>query len=123
MSRKRTILAVDDDEAFLVTLKDILEDAGYIAYVLSEPDKIEAYIDRYAPDVLIIDIFMPGRTGFNIVEDFRDKGVYDEIPKIFLTCLDDDVEKMTARACGVGQYVTKPFEPEVLIEKIKKAVK
>jgi DNA-binding response OmpR family regulator len=116
---KKTILAIDDDAALLVTLTDILEEAGYKTIALADPLQTEKYIEMYDPDLLLIDIFMPDRTGFNLIEDFREKGVYLEIPKIFLTCLDDDVEKMTARACGVERYITKPFEPEELIACIK----
>ena len=65
---------------------------------------------------------MPERTGFNLIEDFRDKGLYQDLPKIFLTCLDDDVEKMTARACGVSLYMTKPFQPEELIQKVNQTL-
>jgi len=116
---KKIILAIDDDETFLSTLKDIFEPEGFDFKTLSDPSKAEQYIDRLNPDLLIIDIFMPKRTGFNLVEDFKDRGLYQKMPKIFLTCLDDDVEKMTARACGVTHYVTKPFHPEELVRRVK----
>lgn len=115
----KNILAIDDDKDFLKTLKDILEIEGYRVKTLSEPLKAEQYIERYRPDLLILDVFMPGRTGFNIVEDFGEKGFYRELPKIFLTCLDDDVEKITARAHGVGLYITKPFQPEELVRLVR----
>ncbi|MBU0683329.1 MAG: response regulator [Candidatus Omnitrophica bacterium] len=117
---EKTILAIDDDKAFLSTLRDIFEPEGFDLKTLSDSTKAEEYIDKYHPDLLIIDIFMPGRSGFNLLEDFKDKGLYQNLPKIFLTCLDDDVEKMTARSCGVEHYVTKPFQPEELIRRIKK---
>ncbi len=116
----KIILAIDDDEVFLCTLKDIFEPEGFEFKTLSDPSKAEQYIDQYNPDLLIIDIFMPKRTGFNIVEDFKDKGLYKDVPKIFLTCLDDDIEKMTARACGVTHYITKPFSPDELVRRVKK---
>ncbi len=119
---KKTILAVDDDKIFLETIKDIIEAEGYEVRTLSDPTQVESYIEKYDPDLLIIDIFMPERTGFNLIEDFRDKGMYQDLPKIFVTCLDDDVERMTARACGVDQYMTKPFQPEDLIRNINTAL-
>lgn len=118
----KIILAIDDDENFLSTIKDILEAEGYEVKTLADPTKTEHYIEKYHPDLLIIDIFMPERTGFNLIEDFRDKGLYQDLPKIFLTCLDDDVEKMTARACGVSLYMTKPFQPEELIQKVNQTL-
>jgi len=119
----KIILAIDDDKAFLITLKDIFEPEGFQVQTLSDPSKAEQYIDKYDPDLLIIDVFMPKRTGFNLVEDFRDKGLYQNLPKIFLTCLDDDIEKMTARACGVTHYITKPFQPEELVRRVKTILK
>lgn len=116
---RHKILAIDDNKEFLATLKDILEDKGYEVITLSDPVKAEHYIDKYAPELIIIDIFMPGRSGFNLIEDFNEKGLYERIPKIFLTCLDDDVERMTARACGVAQYLTKPFQPDELLDMVQ----
>jgi twitching motility two-component system response regulator PilG len=118
----KIILAIDDDENFLSTIKDILESEGYEVKTLADPTKAEHYIEKYHPDLLIIDIFMPERTGFNLIEDFKDKGLYQDLPKIFLTCLDSDVEKMTARACGVSLYMTKPFQPEELIQKVNQTL-
>jgi len=115
----KTILAIDDDQEFLTTLKDILESEGYKVMTLSDPTRAEHFIEKYDPGLLILDVFMPRRTGFNLLEDFNKKGIYGDLPKIFLTCLDDDVERMTARAVGVGKYLTKPFQPEDLIDMVK----
>ena len=119
---KKIILAIDDEKQMLVTLKDILGDEGYEVQTLSDPTKVEDYMRKYNPDLLIIDIFMPKKTGFNLVEDFNKRGVYQDVPKIFLTCLDDDVEKMTARACGVDRYLTKPFEPDDLVNTVRETL-
>jgi DNA-binding response OmpR family regulator len=120
---KKVILAIDDNEDFLLTLRDMLQGEGYDVVTLSDPSKAEEYIDSHGPDLIMIDVFMPERSGFNIIEDFRERGLYMEIPKIFLTCLDDDVEKMTAKACGVDHYITKPFHPEELLTMVKNTLK
>lgn len=119
----KVILAIDDEKEFLSTLKDILETEGYDVKTLSDPTKTEEFIEKYRPDLLLMDVFMPKKTGFNLVEDFNARGVYHDLPKIFITCLDDDIEKMTARACGVSQYITKPFDPKELINRIEKILK
>ncbi|MBF0217575.1 MAG: response regulator transcription factor [Candidatus Omnitrophica bacterium] len=111
----KRILAIDDNVDFLSILEDMLKFEGFEVKTLSEPEKAEDYISSFRPDLIVIDVFMPGRSGFNILEDFKEKGIYSEIPKIFLTCLDDDIEKMTAKACGVSKYLTKPFENEELV--------
>lgn len=118
----RVILVIDDDKDLLETIKDIMCEEGYEVRTLSDPTRAEECIDAARPDLLIIDIFMPKRSGFNILEDFKKKGIYGGIPKIFLTCLDDDIERMSARACGVTHYITKPFEPKELIRLVKKCI-
>ncbi|KJJ85990.1 two-component response regulator [Candidatus Omnitrophus magneticus] len=118
MTKKR-ILVIDDNESLLKMLKISLNNAGYESEILSDPFKAEQYIETFKPELLLIDIFMPGRSGFNIVEDFNAKGIYKKIPKIFLTGLDDDIEKMTAMGIGVTSYITKPFKIQDLIDCIK----
>ncbi len=115
----KVVLLIDDDDNLLRTLKDILDAEGYEAVPLNNPSLAEEYIDRYEPVLMIIDIFMPGRSGFNLLEDFSRNKSYREIPKIFVTCLDDDIERMTARACGVEKYITKPFPPEYVVSCVR----
>ncbi|MFH1877302.1 MAG: response regulator [Candidatus Omnitrophota bacterium] len=115
----KRILLIDDNERFLKMMDSLLASEGYDIITLGDPIKTEDYIEEYRPDLLIIDIFMPGRTGFNIIEDFSEKGMYSEIPKIFLTGLDDDVEKSVAKSCGISYYITKPFQPDELLEAIE----
>ncbi len=118
----KTILAIDDDKNFLATLRDILEHEGYTVETLANPILAERHIESHKPDLLIIDVFMPERTGFNLVEDFNENKLYQDIPKIFLTCLDDDIERMTARASGVVHYMTKPLKPEELLKEVKQLI-
>ncbi|MFA6636225.1 MAG: response regulator [Candidatus Omnitrophota bacterium] len=119
---EKVILLIDDDANLLRTLRDILENAGYKVVALNDPLKAEQYIEKYMPDLLVIDVFMPGRSGFNLVEDFKNQHIYEDIPKMFITCLDDDIERMTARACGVERYITKPFSPELVLDSIKNMI-
>lgn len=121
MSKK--ILVIDDDEAFLNVISDILEGEGFSVITLSDPVLAEEYIDKHSPALMIIDIFMPKRTGFNLVEDFKKVEKYNKIPKVFLTCLDDDIERIMAKACGVSRYLTKPFDPEELVKNIRELLK
>jgi len=118
----KIILAIDDDEVFLKTLKDMMEEEGYEVKTLADPTRTEEYIEKYRPALLIVDIFMPVKSGFNLLEDFNDEGKYGDLPKIFLTALDDEVEKMTARACGVKHYITKPFNPQDLLNIVEDVV-
>ena len=116
---KKLILAIDDNRDFLKILEDMLKENGYRVETLDDPVKAEEVIDKVDPDLLLIDILMPGRSGFNLIEDFKEKGLYEDIPKVFLTCLDDDIERMTAIAHGITRYITKPCDPKELLDLIK----
>ena len=112
--KMKKILLIDDNKDFVEMLSTYLREEGYDVKCLTDPEKTEEYIESFEPSLLIIDILMPIRSGFNIIEDFQEKGLYEDIPKVFLTGLDDDVEKMTARGIGVCEYITKPVMPSEL---------
>ncbi len=116
------ILVIDDNKDFLAVIKTFLDGEGYDVKTLSDPLKAEEYMEKFTPDLMIIDIFMPERSGFNIIEDFEEKGIYRDIPKIFLTGLDDDIEKMTAKGVGVAEYITKPVMPSELSRVIETTI-
>lgn len=107
---KGKILIIDDDRAFLTSLSDVLEEYGYEVRALTDPSEAAPEIEQFAPDLIILDVFMPKKSGFNLLRDFKDRDVYQDIPKILLTCLDDDVERMVAKSEGAAEYVTKPVD-------------
>ncbi len=120
MSKK--ILVVDDDINILKMTKSRLEANGYEVSTLSDPMKVEENIENYHPDLLIVDVMMPERSGFDIVEDFNKKKIYNDLPKIFFTGLDSEIEKMVAKSEGVSEYIVKPFVPADLVASIKKVL-
>ena len=119
---KKKILIIDNNKSFLETTQDILLKAGYHVVALSDPFKAEECVLKEKPDLLILDILMHGRSGFNILQDFDDKNMCRKIPKILLTILNNPVERIVASARGVEEYISKPFNPDDLISKIKKCL-
>lgn len=115
-------MIIDNNKSFLETTRDILQNAGYHVVALSDPFKAEECVKKEKPDVMILDILMHGRSGFDILQDFDDKNICRKTPKILLTILDNPVERIVARARGVEEYSTKPLNPDDLIGKIKKCL-
>jgi DNA-binding response OmpR family regulator len=112
----KTILAVDDDDVFLGELKEMIEkNSDYDVKTLKDPFMTEEYLDAYRPHALLLDILMPKRSGFNVIENLIKKEIHQDIPKAFVTCLNEESERLTAFACGVKWYITKPFKPEELM--------
>ena len=112
----KKILIIDDNSNFLEYTKYILDCEGYETEVIDDPLKTEEYIDSFHPDLLIIDVYMPQRTGFDIIESFNNNHIYQDIPKIFVTGLNDDIEKAVALSSGVKEYIVKPFNFEKFCE-------
>ncbi len=120
MKRKTKILIVDDDWDFLDLLKRKLDMCGYEAYTLSRPLDFEKGIEEINPDLVFMDVLMPQRSGFNILEDFEARGETINVPVIFLSGFDNDVEKMIAKGMGVREYLIKPIAEKALTEIIRK---
>ena len=118
MRRKAKILAIDDDSDFLDLLKRQLETCGYEAYTSFTPMDFEKSLMEVDPDLVLMDVLMPRRSGFNILENFKDRGAKIDIPVIFLSGFDNDVEKLVARSMGVRDYLIKPVDDKVLIDTI-----
>lgn len=116
----RRLLTIDDDSSFLNSLEDVLVQKGFEVLTLNDPGKVEREIENFEPDIIVLDVFMPKRSGFKLLRDFKERGVYQDIPKVLLTCLDDDVERMVARSEGVDEYVTKPIDIDHFLKIIEK---
>ncbi|MBN1869510.1 MAG: diguanylate cyclase [Candidatus Omnitrophica bacterium] len=119
IKRMKKILIIDDDKNNLITTRDILHNAGFDSSILSDPMKAEEFIEEKSPDLIIMDLLMPRRSGLKILEDFKNNNIYQDIPKIILTAMDNSNDKKTAYEYGVKDYAIKPLEPEELIAKTK----
>src|SRR5215212_11139622 len=105
-----TILIVDDEEAGRQTLESILEGENY-QLVMAEngPQAIEK-AKAILPDVILLDVMMPGMTGFEVCERIRNDPPVAEIPIIILTALDDRESLLTGLKAGADDFISKPFD-------------
>lgn len=105
-----TVLIVDDEEAGRETLFSILEGEGYnLMMAENGPQAIEK-AKRLLPDVILLDVMMPGMTGFEVCERIRNDPLVAEIPIIILTALDNRESLLTALKAGADDFITKPFD-------------
>jgi len=120
VKQKTKILIIDDDWDFLNLFKTKLEIYGYEAYTSSRPLDFERRLEKINPDIVFMDVLMPERSGFNILEDFEARGKTINVPVIFLSGFDSDVEKMIAKGMGVREYLIKPIADTDLTDIISK---
>lgn len=114
MSNK--ILVADDEPSVLKVVKYYAEKNGYRVDTASDGESALQLFQDATPDLVVLDIMMPGLNGFEVCEAIRE--VDTRVPVIFLTAKGDLVDKGMGFKLGADDYVTKPFEPEELIMRI-----
>jgi putative two-component system response regulator len=105
-----TILIVDDEEAGRQTLESILEGEGYQLVIAENGQQAIEMAKATWPDVILLDVMMPGMTGFQVCERIRNDPSIAEIPIILLTALDDRDSLLTGLKAGADDFITKPFD-------------
>jgi len=105
------ILVVDDTEANLLLLEEILEDIGYSEVVtLSDPHRAVATCQAYDPDLLLLDLHMPGMSGLDVIAAVRERRSETYLPILMLTADISSEAKVRALSTGANDFLTKPFD-------------
>jgi DNA-binding response OmpR family regulator len=105
---EHTILVADDDEHILELVSLYLRRAGYQVVTARDGDEALAREKDHRPDLLILDVMMPGPDGLQVARALRQKG---DVPIVLLTARGSDVDKIAGLRLGADDYVTKPFNP------------
>src|SRR5574339_1252428 len=104
------VLIVDDEYAGRETLQSVLEGEGYQLEMAENGVQAIEKAKRLLPDVILLDIMMPGMTGFEVCERIRSDPQIAEIPIIILTALDDRESLLSALKAGADDFISKPFD-------------
>lgn len=104
------VLIVDDEYAGRETLQSVLEGEGYRLEMAENGMQALEKARQLLPDVILLDIMMPGMTGFEVCERIRNDPQIAEIPIIVLTALDDREALLTALKAGADDFISKPFD-------------
>ena len=105
-----TILIVDDEYSGRETLESILEGEGYNLVIAENGPQALAKAKSILPDLILLDVMMPGMTGFEVCEKIRSDPEVAEIPIIILTALDDRDSLLTGLKAGADDFISKPFD-------------
>ena len=116
MNRPIKVMLIDDDPGIHESLRAVVEEAGYeFCGALGGREGLRLLDDEH-PDLLLLDVMMPGMNGFDVCQQMREEG--RRIPVIFLTAKNDIVDKSTGFKAGADDYVTKPFIADELLLRI-----
>ena len=120
-NRKMIILAIDDSPVVLKTLSSLLGEE-YKVYTLPKPTELETVLQKLTPDLFLLDYQMPEINGFDLIPIIRSFEDHKDTPVVFLTSQRSIDNVTAALALGASDFIAKPFNPDVLREKIKKYI-
>ena len=110
------ILAVDDEESILKVVEFALTQAGYEVHTAGDAAGAEFLFPQVRPDLVILDIMLPGKSGLDVARDLR---AQSNVPIIMLSARGDEVDRILGLEFGADDYVTKPFSPRELVSRVK----
>lgn len=112
------ILVVDDTPANLEVVTEILADAGYIVSTALSGDRAIKRLQTYVPDLILLDIQMPGIDGFETCRQLKENPAIAYVPVIFMTAVADTDSKVKGFLLGAVDYITKPFQEAELLARV-----
>ena len=116
MENKIHVLVVDDEQYITKLVERTLKDAGYAVTVANDGISALRMLAEKEPDLVLLDIRMPGLDGFQVLERIRDSS---EVPVLMLTAVHETTALAHSLGLGANDYIEKPFLPRVLIARIQ----
>ena len=117
MNARKTILLIEDEPGIRLAVKDELEFEGFEVALAEDGHSGLAAIHRCRPDLIVLDVMLPGRNGFQICEDIRAQGL--RTPIIIITARNQETDKVRGLELGADDYVTKPLSLAELLARIR----
>ena len=114
-----TVLVIDDVPDNLLVVSDLLREAGYQVRAANSGALGLRYVRRIPPDLILLDISMPGMDGFEVLRHLRNEPRTAEIPVLFLSALSDDADIEHGLAVGAADYLSKPVRPLLLLARVR----
>ena len=114
------ILVVDDDDRIRELIKQYLIDNSFIVSTASNAEKAKMLISQFKFDLIVLDVMMPGQSGFELTQEIKEKS---NVPIILLTAKGEVENRIQGLELGADDYLGKPFEPKELLLRIKNIIK
>jgi len=113
------VLIVDDDEDFSELISSTLGNEGMLVKALNDPTNVLEVLEEYTPDLVLLDVMMPGILGFDVCKKIRGTGRWQDLPIIFLTAQTDLASRLSAFDSGGDDYLPKPVINVELLKRVK----
>jgi len=119
MTTNGKILVVEDTQAILIFLTNLLEIEGYTVFAVDSGELALSSIENVHPDLILLDIYMPGINGLEVCKILKADETYTNIPVIFLSAATEISERLEGLRMGAVDYISKPFHDEELLARVK----
>ena len=116
---QQTILVVDDDPKIVRLVRSYLAQAGFAVITAADGERALQLIRSQHPDLVVLDLMLPGRDGFAITQLVRANADLAQTPILMLTARVEDVDRIVGLEMGADDYVTKPFNPREVVARVK----
>lgn len=115
----RSVLLIEDEPNIIEAISFILERDGWTVRIHSDGETALDAVTRHSPDVLILDVMLPGRSGFDILRDLRSGAATKDLPILMLTARGQSKDRELASSYGVSKFMTKPFSNSEIRETVR----
>ena len=116
----RRVLIVEDEPALAEIVADYLRQSGMDAEILTEGGGAVEHIRRTRPDLVVLDVMLPGKDGLSICREVR---AFSDVPIIFQTARSEEIDRLLGLELGGDDYVCKPFSPRELVARVKSVLR
>ena len=113
-----SVLLIEDEPNIIEAVSFILSRAGWTVHSHSNGADAIDEVSRRMPDVIVLDVMLPGRTGFEVLQDIREREETAHIPVLMLTARGQNKDREKAEQNGANEFMTKPFSNSEVLEKI-----
>jgi DNA-binding response OmpR family regulator len=122
VGRKPLVLVVEDDPALGEVICTALSEEGLDSRLASDGDEAMRLVDSLEPSCIVLDLMMPKRDGFSVLRELRSDGRIAKMPVVVVTAMFGLSERNYATELGAADYVTKPFELDDLVGRVRNLI-
>ena len=115
----KKILVVDDEPNIVLSLEFLMKQQGYAVSSAVDGDSAMKEVERDPPDIVLLDVSMPGRSGFEVCEAIRANPAWNQMRILIVTGKGRDEDRERGLSLGADGYVIKPFETQDIVAKVK----
>ncbi|PHQ99279.1 MAG: two-component system response regulator [Marinosulfonomonas sp.] len=118
----KKVLLIEDEPNIIEAISYILKRDGWIVATHADGTTAIAAVERHAPDVVILDVMLPGRSGFDVLQDLREGEATTALPVLMLTARGQIKDREMAERLGASRFMTKPFSNKEVLACVQELV-